>query len=126
MTYNEMRMKTVCAARNLLRRGIKPREAFGFLAEHSDNLVPIMLASICLACPMAPVYPILSTPEVIRFFLKAKPSAVFCDASACAQLAEALQELPFSVQRFTFGGTVDGFEPVENLFIDTGDDAVFV
>lgn len=125
MTYHDMRLKIIRAAQNLLKRGLKPRDVFGFLVENSDDLVPLMIASMCLACPMAPLHPMLSKDEIIRFFLKAKPSVVFCEISGCDQLTEALKELPFSVKVFTFGGQVDGFEPIEKLFGETGEENSF-
>lgn len=126
MTYNEIRLKTVRAAQNLLKRGFKPRDVFGFLAGSSEHLVPLMVASICLACPVAPLYSMLTKDEIVRFFLKTKPTVVFCDVSAYDQLAEALLELPFSVQVFTLGGKMNGAEPVENLFVETGEENDFV
>lgn len=99
---------------------------FGFLTDHSDYLVPIMLAAACLVCPVAPLHPMLSKDEIVRYFLKAKPSVAFCDVGACGQLTEALKELPFSVKVFTFGGQVDGFEPVEVLLVETGEEDDFV
>lgn len=126
ITYREFRLKTIRVAQNLLKRDFKPREVFGFLADHSDHLVPILLASVCLACPIAPLHQMLSKDEIVRFYQKAKPSVVFCDFGACDQLGEALKELPFTVKVFTFGGQVEGFEPVENLFIETGEENGFV
>lgn len=126
MTYHDIRTESIRAAQNLLKRGIQPRDVFGFLADHSDHLVSIMLASMYLACPMATLHPMLSKEEIVRFFMKAKPTVVFCDVSGCNQLSEALKELPFKVKVFTFGGQVDGFEPVENLFIETGEENSFM
>lgn len=126
MTYNEMRLKTIRGAQNLLSRGFKPRDVFGFLAEHSDNLVPVLLASICLACPIAPLHQTLSKDEMVRFFLKTAPSVVFCDSNACDQLTEAIKELPFTVTVFTFGTPANGFESVESLFVETGQENHFV
>lgn len=126
MTYHDIRLKVIRVAQNLLNRGFKPRDVFGFLVENSDDLVPLMVASLCLACPMAPLHPMLSKDEIVRFFLKAKPTVVFCEISGCDQLSDALIELPFSVKVFTFGGQVDGFEPVENLFAETGEEDRFV
>lgn len=120
-----MWLKTVRAAQNLLKRGFKSHDVFGFMVDHSDYLVPIVMASACLACPIAPLHPMLSKDEIKRFFLKSKPSVAFCDVSACDQLIEALKELPFRVKVFTFGGQVNGIEPVENLFIETGEELVF-
>lgn len=99
---------------------------FGFLTDHSDYLTPIFITSVCMSCPMAPLHPMLSKDEIVRFFLIAKPTVAFCDVCACDQLNEALKELPFSVKVFTFGGKVDGFEPVESLFAATGEEDDFV
>lgn len=129
MTYHDIWLESVRAAQNLLKRGIKPRDVIGFIADYSDHLVPIMVAAMCLACPLAPLYVLLSKEDIVRFFRKTKPTAVFCDASACDQLVEALKELPFSVQVFTFGGhghQSDGFEPVETLLVETGEENCFV
>lgn len=125
MTYEEIRLKAIRAAQNLLKRRFKPRDVFGFLADHSDDLVPIMVATLFLACPMATFHPMLSKEEIVRFLRKAKPSIVFCDVSAFDQLDKALKELPFSVQVFTFGGRIDGYEPVESLFVETGEENQF-
>lgn len=126
MTYHQFWMESVRAAQNLLKRGVKPRDVIGFIADYSDHLVPIMVASMCLACPMATLYVSLSKDEIVRFFRKTKPTIVFSDISACDRLAEALKELPFDVKVFTFDGHFDGFEPVEKLFVETGEENRFV
>lgn len=126
MTYHEIRLYAIRAAQNLLKRGFKIHDVFGFLTDHSDYLTPIFVTSVCMSCPMAPLHPMLSKDEIIRFFLIAKPSIAFCDVGACGQLTDALKELPFSVKVFTFGGQVEGFEPVENLFVATGEEEDFV
>lgn len=118
-------MYTIRIAQNLLKRGFKPRDVFGILTEHSDYLVPIIVAAACLACPIAPLHPMLSKDEIVRYFLKAKPSVAFCDVGACGQLNEALKELKFNVKVFTFGGRVDDLEPVENLLVETGEENDF-
>lgn len=120
-----MWLESVRAAQNLLKRGVRQRDVFGFLADHSDHLVSMMLASMCLACPMATLHPMLSKDEIVRIFLKAKPTVVFCDISGCDQLREALKEMPFCVKVFTFGEQVDGFEPVDKLFVETGEENSF-
>lgn len=51
---------------------------------------------------------------------------MFCDASNYYQLAEALKELPFNVKEFTIDGQIEGSEPVERLFDETGDENCFV
>lgn len=126
LTFQEIRLKSIRVAQNLLKRGLQIRDVVGILTDHGDFVVPIMVASICLACPLAPLHPMLSKDEIVRFFLKAKPSVAFCDIGACNQLNEAISELPFTVRVFTMGGKIDGFEPVENLFVETGEEDQFV
>lgn len=126
MTYDEIRLKTIRSAQNLLKRGIQSREVFGFMLEHTDYLSPLILAALCLGCPIAPLHPMLDTTEIIRILMKTKPSIVFCDVSACYQLDEASKELPFKVKILAFGGQIEGFEPVESLFVETGEENSFV
>lgn len=126
MTYHDIWLESVRAAQNLLKRGIKSRDVIGFIADYSDHLVPIMVASMCLACPMAPLYVLLTKEDIARFFRKTKPTVVFCDISACVELTKALKELPFDVIVFTFDGQFGGFERVETLFVGTGEEDRFV
>lgn len=125
MTFDDLRLETIRAAQNLRKRGYKSRQVFGFLAGNSDHLTPIVMACICLACPIAPFHPMLTKDEMSRILCKTKPTVIFCDASAYDQLDGVLKELKFNVKVFTFGGTVAGVEPVENLMVETGDESYF-
>lgn len=126
MTYNDIWLESVRAAQNLLKRGVEPRDVVGFIADYSDHLVPMMVASMCLACPMAPLYVLQSKEDIIRFFRKTNPTVVFCDMSACDELAKALEELPFEVKVFTLDGQFGAFEPIEALLVETGEEGRFV
>lgn len=96
------------------------------MAANSDHLASIVLASFCLACPVAPMHPLLSKQELVRVLAKTKPSVIFCDADVYNQMNEALEELSFKIEVFTFCGKVDGLEPVDNLLVETGDEPNFV
>lgn len=126
MTYHEIRLNAIRAAQNLMKRGFNPHDVFGFIADHSDHLVSIMVASIFLACPMATLHSMLSKEELILILQKSKPSAIFCDINACDQLEEVLDELPYNIQVFTFDGQIDGYESVECLFAETGEESHFM
>lgn len=119
MTFHEVRLMTIRAAQNLLKRGYEPHQVFSFMADNSDYLLPIFLATISLACPIIPLNTSLSKDEIIDILSKTKPVVVFCDAKNCAQMREALDKLKWNLKIFTFGGTVDGFEPVERLLDET-------
>lgn len=126
MTYNEVWLKTIRAAQNLLKRGFEPREVFGFMADHSDNLLPILLASLCLACPIVPLSPTLSKDEIVRVLAKTEPIVIFSDANSYEQMKEALKELKFKVKVFLFGEHIDGVESVDSLLTETGEENSFV
>lgn len=126
MTHHEMWLETVSVAQNLQKGGIKSRQVFGFMAANSDHLAPIVLASFCLACPIAPLHPMLSKQEIARILTKTKPSVIFCDADVYNQLDEAVKELSFKVKVFTIGRKIDGVEPIDNLLVETGDEMSFV
>lgn len=125
MTYHEIWLETVRAAQNLQKRGYA-RDVFGFMADDTDHLVSIILASFCLACPIAPLHPMLSKKEIINVLTKVKPSVMFCNASVYKQLSEAIDELTFTVKVFTIGETIEGVEPIENLLTETGEEKSFV
>lgn len=121
-----MWLKTVRAAQNLQKMGFQSRQVFGFMAKNSDDLLPIFLASICLACPIVPLHSMLSKEEIVNIFSKTKPSAVFCDASSYDLLIEALKELQTNVKVFIFGDALDDSTAVTDLMIETGDENRFV
>lgn len=125
MTFDDLRLESIRAAQNLQRRGFLSHQVFGFLARNSDHLASILIASICLACPIAPMHPMLSKQEIVRFLAKTKPTVIFCDASSWCQLNEALEELNLNVKVFTFGEKVDGLERVEDLLMETGEESSF-
>lgn len=126
MTFHEMWLDTVRVAQNLQKRGFKSRQVFGFMAENTDHLAAIVLASFCLACPIAPLNSSLSKPEIVRILTKTKPSVIFCDADVYELLNEVMKEISHNVKVFTIGGKIDGVEPIEHLLVDTGDEKNFV
>lgn len=125
MTFDEMRLETIRIAQNLQKRGFQSRQVFNFMTANSEHLVPVFFASICLACPVVPLHPMLSKDEIVRIFTKTKPTVVFCDVNAFNETNEALKELEWEVKVFTFGGQIDGVEPIENLLVESGNENEF-
>lgn len=126
MTYHELWLNTIRVAQNLQKRGYQPHQVFGFMADNTDHLVSIVLASFCLACPIAPLHPLMSTAELVRIWSKTKPTVIFCDHSAYNQMNEALKDLNFNVKVFILGQSIDGLETVESLLTVTGYESDFV
>lgn len=126
MTFNEIRLRSIQAAQNLLKRGFEPRQKLCFMSINSDHLVPLILASIGLLCPIVPLCPILSKGEIVRILTITKPSILFCDTELHEMLKEALNELEFDIKIFILDGQVDGVESVASLFEETGEEDSFM
>lgn len=126
MTFNEIRLQTIRAAQNLQKMGFGPRQTFSFIGNRGDEMVPVFLASLCMACTLVPLYHTLSLKEIANILRKTKPAAMFCDASAYCSIKKIANELEWNMKVFTFDGAFDDAEPVSNLFIETGDEENFV
>lgn len=124
-TFSEIRLRSIRAAQNLLKRGFGPRQKFGFMSINSDHLAPIFLASIGLVCPIVPLLPILSKDEIVQILKKIQPPIMFCDSKLYDQLKEALNEVKFDIKIFLLDGHVDGVETVKSLFKETGEEDAF-
>lgn len=128
MTFNELRLKSIRAAQNLEKYGFCARQKFCVMTIHNENLMPIVLASIALACPMVPLSGLLTTDEIVRILTKIKPSVVFCDAKLFSQMNDALNGLQFKMKVFLLDDVRlddDGVESVVNLFRATGEESSF-
>lgn len=60
--------------------------------------------------------------ETAQMLQKTKPKLIFCGVYNIAKVREALTQLNISLPIFTFDGTVDGAQLVDDLFIETGAD----
>lgn len=120
-----MRLKTIRAAQNLQKRGVQPRQVLSFMVNHADNLTPIVLASMCLACPMNAMHPLLSKQEILQVLKKTKPSILFCAVDEYNRINEVLNELKMNVKVLILDGIINGLESVEELFIETGTEFSF-
>lgn len=127
MTFNELRLNSIRAAQNLQKYGFRSHEKFCVMTIHNENLVPIILASIALVCPLVPLNGLLNTDEIVRILTKVKPSAVFCDAKLLDQMNDALVKLQFKMKVFLLDDvrTGAGVESIVNLFRATGEESSF-
>lgn len=121
-----MRLKATRVAQNLRKRGYKSRELFCFVAANTDDLLPIYMASIALACTTVPLHSILTKDEMVPILTKIQPTVIFCDDSSYDQLNESLIESQLKPKIFIIGKPIDDIESATNLFIETGDECDFV
>lgn len=126
MTFDEIRIRTIRAAQNLQKRGYKPTQVFGIMAKNSHHVAPIVFASISMGCPVNTLDPSFGKTELLHMLNTTKPVLMFCDVGSQDLLKECLTELRNDAKIFTFGGSKDEGEPVENLFSETENDDDFL
>lgn len=118
-------MKTIRAAQNLQKRGVQSHQVFSFMVNHADYLTPIVLAAMCLACPINAMHPLLSKQEIAQVLQKTKPTILFCAVDEYKRINEVLQELKVNVKVLILDGHIDGLESIEELFMETGTEHQF-
>lgn len=122
-----MRLKTVRAAQNLQRRGFNSKCTIATVAANVPHLAPIVYASLCLGCPVAPMYTSMEKPTVLRMFELTEPRIIFCEVKAYDLMVECLAEAKIlDAKIFTFDGVKGDSEAVDNLFRVTGSERDFV
>lgn len=119
-------MKTIRAAQNLQKLGYNSKGIFGFVAKNSHHLAPIMFASIALGSPVNVLDPSFGKPEYLHMLKITKPILMFCDVDVYELVKECLMELNNNAQIFTFGGRKNGSEEIETLFVETGNESIFL
>lgn len=114
-----MKIKTMRAVQNLQARGIKPGQIVEIVARNSHHLAPIVFASLALGCTFNALSTSSARNDIIHMLRITKPAVMFCDVENYELVKDCLAELGNKAIMFTFGGSVDGSEPVENLFTKT-------
>lgn len=126
MTFDEIRMKTIRAAQNLLNRGYQQKQVFGLMAKNSYHVSPIVFGSISIGCAVNTLDPSFKKAELIHMLNTIKPVLMFCDVEVYDLVKECLTELENNAKILTFGGSKGEAEPVENLFSETHNEDYFM
>lgn len=96
------------------------------IAKNSHHLAPIVFASMSVGSPVNTLDPSFGKIELKHMIDVVKPVLMFCDVGSYDLLIESLRELGNDAKIFTFGGSKDGAEPVENLFTETNEEDDFL
>lgn len=99
---------------------------FGTIAKNSHNLAPILFGALGIGCAMNTLEPTFGKTELLHMLNIIKPSLLFCDVEVFELVKECLLELGNNAHVFTFGGSKNGSENVENLFLETHEENSFV
>lgn len=119
-------MMTIRSAQNLRKLGYKEGQVVGIMAGNVPHLAPIVLASLCIGCPINSIDPDVEKGSVLRMFESTQPEVLFCEARLYDMMTQCLKELGKTAKIFTFNGTKGTSVPVESLFVSTGTEEEFV
>lgn len=126
MTFDEIRLKTIRAAQNLHDLGYESKQVFAFMVRNFHNVAPTIFGAMSIGCSVNTLDPSFGKTELLHMLGTTKPSLMFCDVESLELVKECLVELENEAKIFTFGGSEDGSEPVENLFAETGTEDGFM
>lgn len=113
-------------AQNLQKRGYKQKQIVGIMAANVPHLCPVVLASLCMGCPINSIDSNVEKGILIRMFESTQPEIVFCEARLYDMMAECLAALGNNAKIFTFNGRRGNSEPIENLLVETGNEEDFM
>lgn len=126
MTFDEIRIKSIRAAKNLQQLEYQPDDVFSIMAGNSKDVAPIMFASLFNGCPLHALDPNFGSVELIHMLNMSKPCLMFCDVQNYDLVAKCMNELGMKSPIFTFGGQKGDSKSVESLFVENGDEDQFV
>lgn len=111
---------TIRSAQNLQVRGYKTQQVFGVISGNVVHLAPIVFASLCMGCPISTLDASAEKRNIIHMIKNIEPQIIFCDVAVYDLIVECLNEVKNDLKIFTFNGTKNGSESVENLTTETG------
>lgn len=121
-----MRLRTIRAAQNILKLGFQENDVFSIIAGNSENVAPIVFASMSIGCPLNTLDPSFGTFEVAHMFKMAKPKLIFCDLNKLEVVLNSLEQLNMNAMIFTFGESTEHSQNIDELLNETGDEQEFV
>lgn len=119
MTNEEIRLKTIRAAQNLLKIGYRDGDIIGIIARNSHHLAPIVFAALSIGCPITTLDTSWTTQEIVHIFGKIKPKVVFCDEENVRTVKDSMDHLVLKAKLFTFGNETKLSRSVDDLFVTT-------
>lgn len=111
---------TIRAAQNLHKRGHKSKQVIAVMTKNVAHAAPIAFASLCMGCPISTLDAPMEKQYIYSMLENIEPQLIFCEITIYELIIESLAELKKDVKIFTFNGTENDAEPVENLFTETG------
>ncbi|XP_055611610.1 luciferin 4-monooxygenase-like [Uranotaenia lowii] len=126
LTYGEMKLRTVRMAQNLSLLGYGKGDTLTLVAANSEHVVPLVYACLTLGIVINPLEVTLPRVGLAHMMKTVKPSVVFCEQSSLGEVEAAIDMIGSKVKVFVIGERVKGYKHVEDLLVETGEEAQFV
>lgn len=127
MTFDYLRISSVCIAQNLIKSGLKPDDVVGVICKNSNELSFLLTACILVGAPVNPLDLSFTKEDLVHLMGQMKPKFVMCDPEILDTVKATLKELNLEAKIFVTSkkpkeGTMSFFD----LLIPTGTENDFV
>lgn len=119
LTNEEIRMKTIRAAQNIIKLGFKEGDIIAVIAKNSHNLASIIFAAFSIGLPVNTLDPTFELVEIVHMLNITQPKLVFCDRDNLETVHKSLSELHLNVPVYTFDGATSNSQSVDELLVET-------
>src|SRR5690349_1011888 len=127
LSCDELRMKSICVAQNLIKLGIKSNDVVTVICRPSHELTFLIYGSIYIGAPINHLDISFSKDDLKQMFIQTFPKLVVCDSDMKLKVQKALNELKISSPIYTMTcGDENEKSNFSELLIPTGDEENFV
>ncbi|XP_055297009.1 probable 4-coumarate--CoA ligase 1 [Sitodiplosis mosellana] len=126
LTKSKLRIRSIRCAQNLTKLGCTQDDRIGVSARNHHNLTPLLYGAIFNGSPICPFNALTVKYRIYVLLDRVRPSFIFCDADVLASVKEIVNNIGFSSKFFIVNGWADGYESIDSLMNETGDEDSFV
>lgn len=98
LTCEELRVKSIRVAQNLLQLGMKANDVIGIVCGLSNEVSSLLFACIYIGATVNALDVTLGKEDIKEMFIQTIPKLVFCDSDVVTKVQEALTELKNDAQ----------------------------
>jgi 4-coumarate--CoA ligase len=126
VTCGEMYLRSIKMANYLKNQSYVQNDVVGIIARNSENLAPVIFASLALGMPINPLDSIMKKSDIVHVWRKIKPKIIFCDHDDVELAQSALNELKLDAKICTFLEKVGQLPYVDDILKEEFDINRFV
>ncbi|KXJ82489.1 hypothetical protein RP20_CCG013480 [Aedes albopictus] len=131
VTGDEMRLKTIRIAQNLMKMGyggskLGTGDIFTMLVRNGENTAPVAFACFALGIPVSTLDPTFTQEDLSHMLGTVKPKVIFCDNDVLDNLVGACQVADISPKIILMSERVKEYDHLETLLESTGIEEMFI